>query len=339
MAARKSALRAVVLLLMSSIVAGAIYEKIGEFRDRHRYPQIGRSVDIGGRTANIYCSGQGQPAVILESGGHTAGYSWIRVQPEVAKFTQACWYDRAGYGWSDPGPSPRTFQAIANDLHALLRAAGIAPPYVFVAATAGTFHIRVYNKLYPDEVAGAVLIEASDPMMFEHGEPQYMKGGLSFLPPAATIFGCNYVVPPLVRIGLIRLLGNPGAGRPYALATLDHQQQQELLFLSNNPSTARTEGEGCVLDEGLDEVRAAGGFGSRPLVILESPHRFLPPPAPQYLAEAQSLNAYWEHQVAPHLAALSERGRYVEVQNPDASDVEASTVNDVVSEVRTAGQH
>jgi len=102
---------------------GIVYERVGEWRDRKRYPQIGSSVDIGGRTLNLYCSGEGSPTVIFESAGHTAGYSWIAIQPEVAKFTRACWYDRAGYGWSDPGPSPRTFAAIANDLHALLTAA------------------------------------------------------------------------------------------------------------------------------------------------------------------------------------------------------------------------
>lgn len=93
------------LACVALILAGVIYEQAGEWRDRKRYPQIGHSIDIGGRTLNLYCSGEGTPAVIFESGGHTAGYSWIAIQPEVSRFARACWYDRAGSGWSDPGPS------------------------------------------------------------------------------------------------------------------------------------------------------------------------------------------------------------------------------------------
>ncbi len=177
------------LFVVALVLTGIIYEQIGERRDRKKYKQIGRSVDIGGRSLNIYCSGDGKPTVIFEGAGHTAGYAWIDIQAEVSKFTRACWYDRAGYGWSDPDPSTRTFQSIANDLHALLKAPALPGPYVLVGATAGTFHIRVYNGLYPTEVAGAVLIHASDPDAFAH-EPEYMKGALGSLPPLLQRIGC-----------------------------------------------------------------------------------------------------------------------------------------------------
>jgi hypothetical protein len=87
------------------LVSGMVYEQVGEWRDHRRFPQVGRSVDIGGRSLNIYCSGEGSPTVILESGHSLPGLSWALVQPEIATFTQACWYDRAGNGWSDPGRS------------------------------------------------------------------------------------------------------------------------------------------------------------------------------------------------------------------------------------------
>ena len=83
------------------VILGLIYEQIGRSHDARRLPpRIGRAVDIGGRTMNIFCSGEGSPAVVFESGGHGLGYEWVQVQPEVAKFTRACWYDRAGTGWS-----------------------------------------------------------------------------------------------------------------------------------------------------------------------------------------------------------------------------------------------
>jgi pimeloyl-ACP methyl ester carboxylesterase len=179
------------LVIAALILAGIVYEQIGERRDRKRYPQIGRSIDIGGRTLNIYCSGERGPTVIFEGAGHTAGYAWAAMQAEAAKLTRACWYDRAGYGWSDPGPSRRTFKAIANDLHALLRAAATPGPYVLVGAGAGAFHVRVYKGLYPSEVAGAVLIHADDPDVFAH-EPESMKGasgGSTALPAARWVQG------------------------------------------------------------------------------------------------------------------------------------------------------
>jgi pimeloyl-ACP methyl ester carboxylesterase len=97
-------------------IAGFVYERIGARRDRQQFPQIGRSVDIGERSLNIFCSGNGSPTVILDSGRGMPGFSWLLVQPELAKLTRACWYDRAGYGWSDAAPSARTSEDIATDV-------------------------------------------------------------------------------------------------------------------------------------------------------------------------------------------------------------------------------
>lgn len=94
-------------------ILGFGFEGIGRYRDRHRYDQIGQSVDVGGRTLDISCVGQGSPAVVFDTYGHQSGYSWNAVQQEVAKVTRACWYDRAGYGRSDLGAPPRTFQSVA----------------------------------------------------------------------------------------------------------------------------------------------------------------------------------------------------------------------------------
>src|SRR5258708_6417711 len=105
------------LVFAIALACGTIYQQLAHRRDRQRFPQIGRSIDIGGRTLNLYCSGEGTPIVILESGGAGPGALWMPIQTELAKFTRSCWYDRAGEGWSDPGPFPHTSAAIAGDLH------------------------------------------------------------------------------------------------------------------------------------------------------------------------------------------------------------------------------
>jgi len=322
------------LVIVALAALGFVYEKVAESRDRKRYPQVGTSVDIGGRKLNIYCSGEGAPAVIFEGAGHTAGFAWSAIQREVAKFTRACWYDRAGYGWSDRGPSPRTFKAIAADLHALLRAVSVPAPYVLVGATAGAFHVRVYNGAYPNEVAGAVLIRATDTDVFAH-EPAYMKGALNGLPQFAQKLICEVARPAMLHLGLTRILGNPGAGRPFGLANFTPPQRQELLFLSNNPGTSQTEGEGCVLEESMAEVRASGNFGDRPLSVLTGSAPFRSP-EPRYEQATAALNDYWFHDLQPRLAALSTRGRLILRDDADKPEAIVDAIRDVVRDARAA---
>jgi len=328
-----SAAKILGIFLVVVTIAGGVSEQIGEWRDRRRYPQVGRSVDIGGRSLNIYCSGEGSPTVILESGGHTAGYSWIGIQPEIAKLTRACWYDRAAYGWSDPGPSPRTPMAVAIDLHSLLHAANIAPPYVLVGATSSSFNVRLYNSHYPDEVAGAVLIEATDPDVFVHSPP-YMKGRLGSMPPFIKKVSCRVLRPVMLKVGLLRLLGNPGSGQPYGSENLSRDQQVELNFLSKNPETVRG-GEGCDLEESMAEVRAAGDFGNRPLIVLASSKAFESPPGSRYAQATADFNEYWFHQLQPHLAALSTRGELVLVRDPEGQYAIVAAIDKVVGSIRS----
>ena len=121
-----------------ALLGGFTYEQIGGARDASQLPtRIGQVVDIGGRTLNLYCSGQGTPTVILETGGNSPGYAWLLLQSKMAVFTRACWYDRAGVGWSDPPSSPRTSASVASDLHKALHQAGVLPPSVMAGGSVG----------------------------------------------------------------------------------------------------------------------------------------------------------------------------------------------------------
>lgn len=123
----------------------------------------GRLVDVGGFRLHLLCRGHGSPTVILESGLGGFSLDWIYVQDLVAADTRVCAYDRAGYGWSDPGPAPRTTDEIVDELERLLRAAGLAPPYVLVGHSFGGYTAQYFAKLYPREVAGVVLVDSSHP--------------------------------------------------------------------------------------------------------------------------------------------------------------------------------
>lgn len=130
--------------------------------DDPAYTQPQRLVDVGhGRRMNLYCLGTGSPTVILDAGMGDSTISWALVQPRLAEHTRVCSYDRAGLGFSDGSPLPSTASNIAADLHALLQAANVAPPYVLVGHSAAGMYIRVYADRYPEEVVGMVSVEGS----------------------------------------------------------------------------------------------------------------------------------------------------------------------------------
>ena len=206
----------------------------------------------------------------------------------------------------------------------------IPPPYLLVAGGGlGDDHVRVFNGLYPTDVAGAVLVGATDPDEEAH-ELKYMKGALSSFSPLARRAACKVVFPAMVHLGVMRLLGYPGSNRAIVFGSVDEANRRELDFLSIGRSA---DGEACYHDENNDEVRVAGNFGSRPFMILESsePDRA---PSPEYEKEIEALNDYRFHQLLPRLAALSTHGRLVLVENPMAPETIIAAVRDVITEVR-----
>jgi pimeloyl-ACP methyl ester carboxylesterase len=124
------------------------------------YAQPGTLVSVNGFRLNLYCMGSGSPTVIFDSGWGDWAPAWSKVQPEITKWTRACSYDRAGTGFSDPGPMPRTSVHIAEELRTALHHAGIGGPYILVGAAFGGDNVRTFADLYMGEVAGLVLIDA-----------------------------------------------------------------------------------------------------------------------------------------------------------------------------------
>lgn len=134
------------------------------------HPQ--RLVDIGGRRLNIVCTGQGSPTVILEAGLLADSAAWRLVQPAISRTTRVCSYDRAGLGFSDPAGGPRDAAAIVRDLHALLKEAGIAAPYVLVGWSIGGPYTRLYQYRYPKEVVGLVEVDPDSEFFTQADEAQ-----------------------------------------------------------------------------------------------------------------------------------------------------------------------
>src|SRR5262249_48847833 len=111
------------------MVAGVAYQTVGLARSARQFPPPGRLVDVGGYRLHAVCLGQGTPGVILDAAIAASSLSWSRVQPDVARFTSVCAYDRAGLAWSDAATGRRTIVRIVDDLHRLLVTAGAPAPY------------------------------------------------------------------------------------------------------------------------------------------------------------------------------------------------------------------
>jgi len=158
-------------LLAGALWAGAAYQWWATRRDLARTPPPGRLVDVGGHRLHIWCTGAGSPPVVLEAGLGGSTADWGFVQPEIGGFTQVCSYDRAGSGYSDPGPSPRTARRISDELARLLERSHMAEPVVVVAASIGGLSARVFASEHPDRVAGLVLVDAShEDLQHDNGE-------------------------------------------------------------------------------------------------------------------------------------------------------------------------
>jgi pimeloyl-ACP methyl ester carboxylesterase len=318
------------MLLSLAVTAGFIYERVEERHDRERIPQIGRSIDIGGRSLNIYCSGQGDPAVILESAGGP-GYIWAQIQPEIAKFTTACWYDRAGEGWSDPGPFPRTSAAIAKDLHELLRRAGISRRrYVLVGWSFGGLNVRVYSGIYPSDVAGAVLIDSAH-------EDEPARAPKFFLAPTAPRFlwyPLYLALNTAAQTGALRLI-------QHSSRLPENPTRQEIIrALRQQPRSVVTDATtGIVEPESYAQARAAAGMGDRPLIILTAgkPQRWRDP---EMARQAAAYQQVWIHEMQSRLAQLSTRGRQIVIENSDhgipmeAPETVIGAIREVVTDVR-----
>jgi len=307
-----------VLLLVLAAGAGFLYENISETRDRRFNAMAGKLVNVDGLKMHIDCTGDGSPAVILDSGLGDSYISWRKVQPEIAKFTRVCSYDRAGLGYSDSSNEPRTSKVIAKQLHALLQAAQIPPPYILVGHSMGGYDVRLYASLYRNEVVGMVLVDASHPDQ-ENRFPPELKGMEGSWLREAEFF--EYTTP----LGIPRLLG----------------------FCDENPVVRAADCNFQTAREGVAELKAfttsaaqaagTGSLGDMPLAVLShDPDKPSSELAPDL---NKAVNQAWD-KMQDELAHLSTRGTRVIAENSshyiqsDRPDVVIEAVRNVTQQVR-----
>ena len=144
-------------VFVAFILAGVIYQRVSI--RRRQFAPTGSLIDVGGHRLHVRCAGDGGPLVLLESGIAGSSLSWSLVQPDIARFTQVCSYDRAGFAWSDAASSPRTFERIVDELSRVLDRVASGQQCVLVGHSFGSFVVRAYAARHPNRVVGLVLVD------------------------------------------------------------------------------------------------------------------------------------------------------------------------------------
>ncbi len=242
-----------VFLILGLMLIGVTYESLAEAADMRAYPPPGQMVDVGGYRLHINCTGTGSPTVVIESGWGDMSAGWGWVQPEVAKTTRVCTYDRAGMGWSEASPEPRAAREYAKELHILLAKANEPGPYVLVGHSMGGFTVIVYSHDYPAEVIGLVLIDPQALPKSDGANKPAPKPGETSLP---VLMAC---------ISVARLLAGP-LGSIQNLPEGDRQAYTASTVTTRSTQTFLDEGMG--ISEGGAQARAVTTLGALPLILL-----------------------------------------------------------------------
>ncbi len=291
-------------------IAGASYQAISEHRDRELFPQVGHSVKLGSFSLNLNCTGKGKSTVILDSGLGIPAVGWALVQPRIAKFARVCSYDRAGYGWSDAGPFPRTSREIARELHELLTNARVRPPYILVGYSFGGFNIRLFNQMFPSAVAGVVFVDASQ----EDAESEMsasMKAARARS--LAELRRIDSLMGLLTDFGIARVAIERNVATQHTppklrreLAYLELQKKYVDAVVSERESFERS----------AEEARSAGDFGDKPLIVLTAGAGAAATPGVS-TREADAFLDAWVGQLQPRLVDLSTHGSQLVLLNSD----------------------
>lgn len=269
-----------------------------------QYPAPGQMVDVGGYRLHIDCQGTGSPTVVMEAGLGDPSLTWTLVQSQVST-TRVCVYDRAGLGWSDASPKPRTAEVMVEELHTLLNNANIAAPYIMVGHSTGGMLVRLYAHSYPAEVVGMVQVDA------QH-EDQFTRLSTAIQENIKAAFAQSDQTLPLFRMlastGIGALVPAIGSLADNPRLPSPARETFSALALSDPKYVEAQTAEYDAIFDNTAQVRAAHitSLGNIPLIVLY--RGIADSPTPGMTPEE---NQQWWFGLQTELAALSPQGKLV----------------------------
>jgi pimeloyl-ACP methyl ester carboxylesterase len=325
-------------LLVSALAVGTLYQFIGAKRSARTCAPPGMMVEAGSQRLHMTCAGTGTPAVTFESAIAASSLSWTRVLPEVATFTRACAYDRAGLAWSDAPRRPRTVARMVGELRAVVVSSAGPGPYVLVGHSFGALLVCAYASQHPNGIAGLVLL---DPPSEWHAttreQARLLWGGIrlsrigGILARLGIVRACLALLSggaPGVPRNFVRIFGSTAAhmlerlvGEVRKLPPEVHPIVQELWC---QPKCFRAIADHLgALEETAAFVAGLGSLGDVPLVIVSSGRQ-----PPGTIAQHQDL-ARLSSQSRHVIAARS--GHWIQFDEPD---LVVATIRDLVNQTR-----
>lgn len=255
-------IRFIVGMLLLALT-GAAYQAVDLALDAQRYPPPGRLVDVGGHELHLRCMGEGIPTVVLESANMGWSLYWTTIQFDLARLTRVCSYDRAGLGWSERGPSPRTGRHIANELHTLLARARVSGPFILVGHSLGGFVTRLYYETHREDVAAMVLVDAHHERQFDEEEFREFIAAVRTAFPimgAATTLGITRLM--LTLDVLPPLFARQEKGAPPDIRPMLRAGWAKTRYFATMAD------EEASLEATASQVKRAGLLGDLPLIIV-----------------------------------------------------------------------
>lgn len=304
----------------------------------------GQLIDVGGFRLHIHCSGEGSPSIVLDAALGGSSLSWSLVQPELARVSRVCSYDRAGFGWSDLGPRPRTAGRIADELRTLLDRAGVPPPYLLVGHSFGGLVALIFAHRFRSATAGMVLVDpahAEDWVRPAPKEQVLIDRGVRLCRYGAVTarVGLARAVAALVGFGQLTLAR--GLVKVVSRGRLTQQDEAILAPAWKLPPDVRP-----VLAQFWTKPKFFEALGSQIESISASAAEVLDATAPGFghlpLVTISSTNpGDYRLRQQDRLAALSTRGRHIMASNSghwiplDQPDAVIDTVKEVLAAIKT----
>ncbi|MDN5766893.1 MAG: alpha/beta hydrolase [Humibacillus sp.] len=247
----------IVTLFLASVGGG--YQTVGAAMEAGTNPMPGQLIDVGGHRLHLRCTGSGSPTVVLEPGGGEMSSNMGWIAPAVARNTRVCVYDRAGRGWSEPADSPQDGIRIATDLHTLLQRGHEPGPFVLAGHSFGALYVLTYAARYPNEVAGMVLLDSTNPASATSSAAASPRDEGS-----SDILGrASALVSTAAQLGLGRLYGQ------FDFGSLPPQDQGELRANSATAANLRsTMNEYAHANASMEQAGSLRDFVDKPLFVL-----------------------------------------------------------------------
>jgi len=316
-----------VILCLVFAGAGAIWNAWTIHRELAAVGVPGKLYEVDGRKMHLYCTGDGSPTILLETGLGDDLLIWGKNQPELSKLTRVCSYDRAGFGWSEARPGIRDSDAISRELYGLVTQAAIAKPFILMGHSIAGIHMRAYAARHPEDVAGIVFIDGSTPRQDLRFPKELDREMNKYLLEMKFVKVAD-------AVGLLRLMGQcnevqPGFEAYAAWIKADSCHPSQFTAFKRENAAVPASG---------DEALHTGPFGNMPILIFsQDPDRAMAG-LPEKLG--REMSADWNG-MQEDLKKLSTRSRriiangsthYVQV---DRSELVNREVAKFLDEVRT----